>query len=57
MFFNVTQCHSLSKDIKTGCSNIKVKFVPIIYRQWERGILECIGPRICCNISCIPSVI
>ena len=47
-----------SKDIKTGCSNIKVKFVPFIYRPWEKRKLECISPaRICCNITCIPSVI
>ena len=29
----------------------KVKFVPFIYRPWEKRILECISPaRICCNI-------
>ena len=46
-----------SKDIKTGCSNIKVEFVPLIYYLWEKRIIECISPaKICCNISCIPSV-
>ena len=47
-----------SKDIKTGCSNIKIKFSQFIYCPWEEGILECISfARICCNISCILSVI
>ena len=26
------------KDIKTGCLDIKVKFVPFIYRSWEKTI-------------------
>ena len=46
-----------SKDIKTGCANIKVKFVAFIYRPCERRVLECINPKRNCNISCIPSVI
>ena len=42
------------KDIKTGCSNIKVKFGVFIYRPWEKdNILECIRPARICNISCI----
>ena len=47
------------KDIKTGYSNINVKFVAFIYRPWEKNsILECIRPaRICSSISCILSVI
>ena len=48
----------ISEDIKTGCLNIKIKFVPFIYHPWEKGILEYItSARIFYDISCIPSVI
>ena len=47
-----------SKDIKTGCSNIKFKSVLFIIGHGKKRILECISPaRVCCNISSIPSVI
>ena len=47
-----------SGDIKTGSSNVKIKFVPCTNYPQKKETLECISyATICCNIPCIPSIV